>query len=73
MLHQDTGRWLNSLRMHGRIRLKNVPISIATELVKAKVARISGGNLVITSVGMNGSPRTPAQARAPMYQTYVFH
>jgi hypothetical protein len=56
MLHQDALRWLNTLRLNERLKLKHIPISIAHELIELGLARVRGGNLVITSAGMNGSP-----------------
>jgi len=46
MLHDDALRWL-----------KHIPISITHELLELGLARIRGGNLVITTAGLNGSPR----------------
>ena len=57
MLQDDTSRWLNTLRLNDRIKLKHIPISIAHELLELGLARISGGNLVITTAGLNGAPR----------------
>jgi hypothetical protein len=59
----DASRWLNTLRLNGRLRVKHVPPSVATELVVARLARVTGGNLVITTAGLNGSPRYPAKNR----------
>jgi hypothetical protein len=56
MLHDDALRWLNTLRLNDRLKLKHIPISITHELVELGFARIRGGNLVITTAGMNGSP-----------------
>ena len=56
MLHDDALHWLNMLRLNERLKLKHVPISIAHELIELGLARIRGGNLVITTAGMNGSP-----------------
>jgi hypothetical protein len=55
-LSWDAVVWLNTIRLHGRVRLKHVPDDLAQELIAARFARLSGGNLVITSAGMNGSP-----------------
>jgi hypothetical protein len=38
-----------------------------SELVGARLARVTGGNLVITSAGLNGSPRYPAKSRNPFF------
>jgi hypothetical protein len=62
MLHEDTLRWLNTLRLNERIKLKHIPISIAHELVELGLARIRGGNLVITTAGLNGTARPKAKA-----------
>jgi len=64
MLHDDALHWLNTLRLHQRIKLKHIPISITHALVELGLARIRGGNLVITTAGMNGSPRAKASANA---------
>ena len=58
MLHDDALRWLNMLRLNERLKLKHIPVSIAHELIELGLARIRGGNLVITTAGMNGSPLT---------------
>jgi hypothetical protein len=50
--------------MQERIKLKDVPISITHELVELGLARFSGGNLVVTTAAMNGSPRAKPVARA---------
>jgi hypothetical protein len=63
----DASRWLNTLRLNGRLRIKHVPASVTSELVEARLARLTGGNLVITSAGLNGSPRYPAKAKAPFF------
>jgi hypothetical protein len=63
----DASRWLNTLRLNGRLRIKHVPPSVASELVQAKLARVTGGNLVITTAGLNGSPRYPAKRRNPFF------
>ncbi len=63
----DASRWLNTLRLNGRLRIKHVPISVTSELVEARLARVTGGNLVITSAGLNGSPRYPQKAKAPFF------
>jgi hypothetical protein len=42
-------RWLNTLRLNGRIRVKHIPPSVASELVDARLARVTGSNLVITA------------------------
>jgi hypothetical protein len=64
MLHEDTLRWLNTLRMNERLKLKHIPISIAHELLELGLARVSGGNLVITTAGLNGSLRPRIGGRA---------
>ena len=61
MLDEDALRWLNSLRLHQRVKLKHVPISITNELVELGLARIRGGNLVITTAGLNGAPRAKSR------------
>ena len=63
MLHEDTLRWLNTLRLNERIKLKHIPISITHELLDLGLARIRGGNLVITTAGLNGSPRVKLTSR----------
>lgn len=63
----DASRWLNTLRLNGRVRIKHVPASVASELVEARLARVTGGNLVITSAGLNGSPRYPGKGKAPFF------
>jgi hypothetical protein len=55
-LSRDAAIWLNTIRLHGRVRLKHISYILAQELIQARFARLSGVNLVITSVGMNGSP-----------------
>jgi hypothetical protein len=57
MLHEDALLWLNTLRLNDRIKLKHIPISITHELLELGLARVSGGNLVITTAGLRGSPR----------------
>ena len=69
MLHDDALRWLNTLRLSDRLKLKHIPISIAHELVEIGFARGRGGNLGIATAGMNGSPirraySGPAQSQA---------
>ena len=66
-LTEDALRWLDTLRMHGRLRLKHVPAAVTCELVEARLARLTGGNLVITGAGMKGFPR----ARPPGPQSLV--
>ncbi len=68
MLDSDTLRWLNTLRLTGRLRLKRVPISVTNLLVEKRLARIAGSNLVITTAGLNGSPRRQQQRMA----TYIY-
>jgi hypothetical protein len=63
----DASRWLNTLRLNGRVRVKHVPPEVMSELVGARLARVTGGNLVITSAGLNGSPRYPAKSRNPFF------
>ena len=63
----DASRWLNTLRLNGRLRVKHVPPSVTSELVEARLARLNGGNLVITAAGLNGSPRYPAKNRSAFY------
>jgi hypothetical protein len=67
LLTGDASRWLNTLRLNGRVRVKHVPPAVMSELVEARLARITGGNLVITSAGLNGSPRYPAKTRNPFF------
>ena len=62
MIQEDTLRWLNTLRLNDRIKLKHIPISITHELLELGLARISGGNLVITTAGLNGAPRLKSNA-----------
>jgi len=57
MLHEDALLWLNTLRLNDRIKLKHIPISITHELLELGLARVSGGNLVITTASLRGSPR----------------
>jgi hypothetical protein len=61
MLDRDTLRWLNTLRLTGRLRLKRVPSSVTNLLVEKRLARIAGTNLVITTAGLNGLPRHTQQ------------
>ncbi len=63
-LSRDAAIWLNTIRLHGRVRLKHIPDILAQELIQARFARPSGGNLVITSVGMNGSPPLATRTHA---------
>ncbi len=58
-------RWLNTLRLNGRIRVKHIPASVASELIDARLARVTGSNLVITTAGLNGSPPYPPKRRHP--------
>jgi hypothetical protein len=60
-------RWLNTLRLNGRVRVKHIPASVASELVNARLARITGSNLVITTAGLNGSPPYPARRKHPFF------
>jgi hypothetical protein len=60
-------RWLNTLRLNGRIRVKHIPPSVASELVDARLARVTGSNLVITTAGLNGSPPSPQKKRHPFF------
>jgi hypothetical protein len=60
-------RWLNTLRLNGRIRVKHIPVSVASELVDARLARVTGSNLVITTAGLNGSPPYPVKKRHPFF------
>lgn len=62
MLNEDAVRWLNTLRLNERIKLKHIPISITHELLQLGLARVRGGNLVITTAGLNGAPRPEAKA-----------
>jgi hypothetical protein len=73
MLHDDTLRWLNTLRMNERLKLKHIPISITHELLELGLARVSGGNLVITTAGLNGSPRPRASVNAWSSVPIAFH
>ena len=65
MREEDTLRWLNTLRLNDRIKLKHIPIAIAHELREWGLARISGGNLVITTAGLNGAPRVRSNSIKP--------
>ncbi len=60
-------RWLNTLRLNGRVRVKHIPASVASELINARLARITGSNLVITTAGLNGSPPYPARRKHPFF------
>jgi hypothetical protein len=69
MLHEDTLRWLNTLRPNERIKLKHIPITITHELLELGLARVRGGNLVITTAGLKGTaesngPSTATKATA---------
>jgi hypothetical protein len=68
MLEKDALRWLNTLRLTRRLRLKRVPVSVRTVLVKERLARVTGGNLVITAAGLNGSSRQEPRRLA----TYIY-
>jgi hypothetical protein len=63
-LSRDALVWLNTIRLHGRVRLKHIPYVLAQELIHARFARPSGGHLVITSAGMNGSPPLATRTHA---------
>jgi hypothetical protein len=60
-------RWLNTLRLNGRIRVKHIPASVASELIGARLARVTGSNLVITTAGLNGSPPYPPKRKHPFF------
>jgi hypothetical protein len=67
VLTREALRWLNTLRLNGRIRVKHIPPSVASELVDARLARVTGSNLVITTAGLNGSPPYPQKKRHPFF------
>ena len=67
VLTGEAVRWLNKLRLNGRIRVKHIPASVASELVDARFARVTGSNLVITTAGLNGSPPYPAKGKHPFF------
>jgi hypothetical protein len=69
MLDRDILRWLNTLRLTRRLKLKFVPLSIRTVLVKERLARVTGSNLVITSAGLKGSPRSQRNHGTYIYLT----
>jgi hypothetical protein len=60
-------RWLNTLRLNGRIRVNRIPASVASELIEARLARVTGSNLVITTAGLNGSPPYPPKKKHPFF------
>lgn len=62
-LTTDALVWLKALRSNGRLRAKHIPSAIASELIEAKLARISGANVVITTAGMRIS-RSEGSAEA---------
>jgi hypothetical protein len=68
MLDQDALRWLNTLRLTRRLKLKCVPLAVRKLLVEEKFARVTGSNLVITSAGLKGPPRHPQQR----FASYIY-
>ncbi len=67
MVDKDMLRWLNTLRLTHRLKLKCVPLSIRNALVEERLARITGKNLVITAAGLRGSRHPQPRMAAYIY------
>jgi hypothetical protein len=65
----EATRWLETLRINGRIRSKHMPDEVRCELVRAKLARVAGGNVVITPAGLRDE-RAPPQSRRVDLRTF---
>jgi hypothetical protein len=68
MLDEIALRWLNTLRLSRRLKAKCVPLAVRKLLVEERFARVTGSNLVITSAGLNGSPRHPQER----FASYIY-
>ena len=64
-------RWLEALRINGRLRAKHMPDEVRCELIRAKLARVAGGNVVITAAGLRDE-RTALQSRS-VHGRRTFH
>ena len=62
ILSDETDRWLNLLRLNGRARLVDVPEQVRTELVRERLAWVSGSSIRVTFKGMGGWPILPRKA-----------
>jgi hypothetical protein len=65
----EAARWLQTLRINGRIRAKHMPDDVRCELVRAKLARVAGGNVVITAAGLRDE-RAPQKSRGAHRPTF---
>lgn len=65
----EAARWLETLRLNGRVRAKHMPDEVRYELVRAKLARIAGGNVVITAAGLRDD-RVARQSRGTTPPTF---
>jgi hypothetical protein len=65
----EATRWLETLRINGRIRAKHMPDEVRCELVRAKLARLAGGNVVITAAGLRDE-RTAIRSRVAHLRTF---
>jgi hypothetical protein len=67
MLDRDTLRWLSTLHVVHRLKLKCVPTPIRKVLVQERLARVSGRNLVITAAGVRRVP-----SMQPRMSSYIY-